>query len=66
MCFKMGVTKSLTSLEHYVYIGDGTRVLVDFLGVVRLQLSTEFFFGIVGCGVHTLNQEKFDISTYFG
>ena len=23
-----------------MYIGDGTRVQVDFLGVVRLQLST--------------------------
>ena len=31
---------SLTSLEQYVYMGDGTRVQVDFLGVVRLQLST--------------------------
>ena len=31
--------KSLTSLEQYVYMGDGTRVQVDFLGVVRLQLS---------------------------
>ena len=30
---------SLTSLEQYVYLGDGTRVKVDFLGVVRLQLS---------------------------
>ena len=28
--------KSPTSLEQYVYIRDGTRVKVDFLGVVRL------------------------------
>ena len=28
------------SLVQYVYMGDGTRVQVDFLGVVRLQLST--------------------------
>ena len=28
-----------TSLEQYVYMGDGTRVQVDFMGVVRLQLS---------------------------
>ena len=26
-----------------MYIGDGTRVQVDFLGVVRLQLSTRNF-----------------------
>ena len=57
--------RSLTSLEQYVYMGDGTRVKVDFLAVVRLQLSIEFFFGIAGCGVHTPNQEKFDISAYF-
>ena len=30
--------RSPTSLEQYVYMGDGTRVQVDFLGVVRLQL----------------------------
>ena len=35
--------RSLTSLEQYVYMGDGTRVQVDFLGVVRLQLSTGNF-----------------------
>ena len=29
-----------TSLEQYVCMGDGTKVQVDFLGVVRLQLST--------------------------
>ena len=33
-----------TSLELYVYMGDGTIVQVDFLGVVRLQLSTGNFF----------------------
>ena len=26
-----------------MYTGDGTRVQVDFLGVVRLQLSTIIF-----------------------
>ena len=36
--------KSPTSLEQYVYIGDSTRVQVDFLGFVRLQLSTGNFF----------------------
>ena len=35
--------RSLTSLEHYVYMGDSIRVQVDFLGVVRLQLSTGNF-----------------------
>ena len=30
--------RSPTSLEQYVYTGDGTRVQVDFLKVVRLQL----------------------------
>ena len=39
---------SLTSLEQYVYME------VDFLEVVRLQLSIGNFLGIVGCGVHTL------------
>ena len=29
-----------TSLERYVYMGDGITVQVDFLRVVRLQLST--------------------------
>ena len=33
--------RSPTSLEQYVYMGDGTKVQVDFLGVVRLQLSTK-------------------------
>ena len=36
--------RSPTSLEQYVYITDGTRVQVDFLGVVRLQLSTGNFW----------------------
>ena len=35
--------RSLTSLEQYVDMGDSTRVQVDFLGVVRLQLSTRNF-----------------------
>ena len=35
--------RNLTSLEQYVYMGDGTRVQVDILGVVRLQLSKENF-----------------------
>ena len=35
--------RSPTSLEQYVYMGDGTRVKVDFLGVVRLRLSTGIF-----------------------
>ena len=32
--------RSPTSFEQYVYMGDGTRVQVDFLEVVGLQLST--------------------------
>ena len=35
--------RSPTSLEQYVYMGDGTKVQVDFLGVVRLQLNTGNF-----------------------
>ena len=35
--------RSSTSLEQYVYMRDGTRVKVDFLGVIRLQLSTRNF-----------------------
>ena len=35
--------RSPTSLEQYVYMGDGTRVKVDFLEVVRLRLSTGNF-----------------------
>ena len=31
---------SPTSLEQYIYMRDGTRVQVVFLGVVRLKLST--------------------------
>ena len=34
---------SPTSLEQHVYMGDVTRVQVDFLGVVRLQLSIRNF-----------------------
>ena len=36
--------RSPTSLEHYVYMGDSTRVQVDYFRVVRLQLSTGNFF----------------------
>ena len=36
--------RSPTNLEQYVYMRDGTRVKVDFLGVVKLQLCTRFFF----------------------
>ena len=35
--------RSPTSLKQYMYMGDGTRVQVDFLGVVRLQLCTGDF-----------------------
>ena len=31
--------RSPTSLEQYMYMGDGTTVKVDFLEVIRLQLS---------------------------
>ena len=34
---------SPTSLEQHVFMGDGIRVQVSFLGVVRLHLSTIFF-----------------------
>ena len=47
--------RSPTNLEQYVYMGDGTKVQVDFLRVVRLQLNTKFFFGIARCDVHTLD-----------
>ena len=36
--------RSPTSLKQYVHMRDSTRVQVDFLGVVRLQLSTRDFF----------------------
>ena len=32
--------RSPTSLEQYMYMGDDTKVQVDFLGVVGLYLST--------------------------
>ena len=35
--------RSRTSLEQYVYMENGTRVQVDFSGVVRLQLSKRIF-----------------------
>ena len=35
--------RSLTCLERYVYMRDGTRVQVDFLRVIRLQLNTGNF-----------------------
>ena len=35
--------RSPTSLEQYVYMGDSTKVQVDLLGVVRLQLSAGNF-----------------------
>ena len=57
--------RSPTSLEQYVYMGDGTRIQVDLMGVVRLQLSTRNFLK-ARCDIHTLNKEKSDISTYFG
>ena len=33
------IRRSPSSFEQYVYMRDGTEVQVDFLGVVRLQLS---------------------------
>ena len=39
--------RSSTSLEQYVYMGDGTRVQVDFLGVDRLQVSTGIFLELL-------------------
>ena len=35
--------RSPTSLEQYVYMEDGTKVKVDFLGVVILQLNAGNF-----------------------
>ena len=35
--------RSPTSLEEYMYMGDGIRVQVDFLGVDRLQLCIRNF-----------------------
>ena len=35
--------RSPSSLKQYVYIRDNTRVKIDFLEVVRLQLSTRIF-----------------------
>ena len=32
--------RSQISLEQCIYMGDDTKVQVDFLGIVRLQLST--------------------------
>ena len=46
-----------------MYMRDGTRVQVNFLKVVRLQLSTRNFLELPDV---VYNQEKFDIHTYFG
>ena len=32
--------RSPTSLKQYMYMGNGTRVQIDVLGVVRLRLGT--------------------------
>ena len=42
-----------TSQEQYLFMGNDTKVQVDFLGVVKLHLSIEFFL-IAKCGVHTI------------
>ena len=35
-----------------MYMGEGTRVKVDFLGVVRLQFSTRIFLEFQECGIN--------------
>ena len=50
----MMISRSPTSQEQYMFMGNDTRVQVSFLGVVRLYLSIDFFFLIAKCGVHTI------------
>ena len=57
--------RSQTSLEQYVYMGDSTRVQVDFLGVVRLRLITGNFLELQDVAYIPFIM-KFDINPYFG
>ena len=55
-----------TSLEQYVYMGDGIKVQVDFLGVVRLQIITINFLELQDVAFIPFIRKKFNICTYFG
>ena len=54
-----------TNFKQYVYMRDSIRFQVDFLGVVKLQLSIGIFLELQDVG-YIPYKEKFDISTYFG
>ena len=46
-----------TSQEQYMFMGNGARVQVGFLGVVRLHLGIEFFFNCKMCRSYHLLKE---------
>ena len=48
-----------------MYMGDSTRVQVDFLGVVRLRLITGNFLELQDVA-YIPSIMKFDINPYFG
>ena len=52
----MMISRSPTSQEQYVFMGNDTRVQVVSLGIVRLRLNTEIFFifFFAKCSIHTL------------
>ena len=50
----MMISKSPTSQEQYVFMGNGIRVQVVSLGITRLHLNIEKFYFFAKCGIHTL------------
>ena len=40
--------------EECVYMGDGSKVKVEFFGMIKLRLTIKSFFIVTQCCLHTL------------
>ena len=52
--------------EECVYIGDGSKVKVEFFWHDKAKIDHKKFFVVTQCCLHTLTWEEFDFYIYFG
>ena len=52
--------------EECVYMGDGSKVKVEFFSMIKLRLITKKNFVVTQCGFHTITSEESNFCIYFG
>ena len=62
------MTKKRRSSKHeeFVYMGNGSKVKVEFFWHDKAKIDHKKFFVVTQCGCHTLTSEEYDFCIFFG